>query len=90
MLLRGLATRELAKRQLAAQVREHEQSKKDKRAKELEPEQPDDISDIASSDFGWGNQTRAKVRRQQKMLERAVDRLKEDDDDSDIAHLLEE
>lgn len=102
ILLRGLITRDQNRRQLARQVREQEAKVSEERKKTL-LERPDDleVSKTTSTEFGWGKQTRQRVKKQQEVLERVVDDLKRqeelklagavhDDSDAEIEELLED
>ena len=111
ILIRNLVTRELAKRQLEEKVRADERRIQKERTDRL-VEKPDELAGGGGGDagdkttgstteFGWGKKTRRKVKKQKEMFERAVDRLKEQqqqgqgssynsDEDADIQDLLED
>ncbi|CAG60905.1 uncharacterized protein GVI51_J05533 [Nakaseomyces glabratus] len=104
MLFRNLVTRDQNRRQLARQVRQEEERKKEEREKTL-LERPEDfevetIAKSSTTEYGWGKKTRQRVKRQQEVLERAVDDLKRHeqlklsgtgyDSDEEIEELLED
>lgn len=89
VLFRGIASRELTKREINRKIQQDNQDKADKLVDKV------DEKEIAeASAFGWGKKTRKRVARQQKMLEEKLDELKEkggwDHEDDDIADLLED
>ncbi|CEP61839.1 Pga2p LALA0_S04e01882g [Lachancea lanzarotensis] len=92
-LLRNLAQRHLAKRQLDRKVREGQLAKDEKRVEEL-VDDPNSAQSAESNAFGWGNKTRQRVKRQEKLLEERIEELQKYqgnlDDDQDIADLLED
>lgn len=108
ILIRNLVTRELAKRQLEEKVRADERRLQKERTEKL-VEKPDELDGGDSGDkatgstteFGWGKKTRRRVKKQKEMFERAVDQLKQQqqqglgssynsDEDADIQDLLED
>ncbi|SCU87802.1 LAFA_0E08900g1_1 [Lachancea sp. 'fantastica'] len=92
-LLRNLAQRHLAKRQLDRKVREGEAVKAEQKLEDL-VDDPKSAKAADSNAFGWGNKTRQRVKRQEKMLEERIEELQKYqgnlDDDQDIADLLED
>ncbi|SCV02902.1 LAME_0H06128g1_1 [Lachancea meyersii CBS 8951] len=92
-LLRNLAQKHLAKRQLERKVREGEQAKAEQKLEEL-VDDPKGEETASANAFGWGNKTRQRVKRQEKILEERIQELQKYqgnlDDDQDIAHLLED
>lgn len=104
ILLRRLVQRELAKRQLASQIKADNERKRDNLIDRPEDD-PTTTTVKEPTAFGWGNKTRYRVQKQQEMLGKAIDNLKEKqkrqnasatgtaynaDSDDDIADLLEE
>ncbi|SCU85580.1 LADA_0D08372g1_1 [Lachancea dasiensis] len=93
VLLRNLAQRHLAKKQLENKVREGEKLRAEERQEKL-VEDPNSVASVNENAFGWGNKTRQRVKRQEKILEERIDELKKYqgnlDDDEDIADLLED
>lgn len=97
MLLRRLAQRELAKRQLASQVQRDQERKQEKLIDRPEEEATTTSVAAEPETFGWGNKTRYRVKKQQELLGQAIDNLKKKqqhqagyDSDEDIADLLED
>lgn len=95
LLLRNIASRELVKKQLAAQVEKDKRDKEEKRSKDL-IDKPDDAATAETTSFGWGKKTRRRVKRQQELFENALEEAKrrnqglDPDSDADIEELLEE
>ncbi|CAI4035964.1 hypothetical protein SMKI_14G1740 [Saccharomyces mikatae IFO 1815] len=95
LLVRNIASRELAKKQLAAQVEKDKQDKEEKRSKDL-IDRPDESAVAKTTSFGWGKKTRKRVKKQQELFENALEEAKkrqqgmEPDSDADIEELLEE
>ena len=93
ILMRNLAQKQLAKKQLETKLRQGEEAKALEKQKELvaDPKDEDHAQDNA---FGWGNKTRKRVKRQEKILEERIEELKKYqgslDDDKDIEDLLED
>ncbi|QLG74185.1 hypothetical protein HG535_0G00690 [Zygotorulaspora mrakii] len=93
ILIRNLAQRELAKRKLQSQVREDEKSLSEKKGENL-IDRPREVASTAT-EFGWGNKTRKRVKKQEevfsKMVERAqLQQLEGENDLNDIEDLLED
>ncbi|KOG97015.1 Processing of GAS1 and ALP protein 2 [Saccharomyces pastorianus] len=95
MLVRNIASRELAKKQLAAQVEHDKREKEEKRSEEL-IDKLDGPSVAETTSFGWGKKTRQRVKKQQELFEKALEEAKQKqqgrdpDSDADIEELLEE
>ncbi|EJS42003.1 YNL149C [Saccharomyces arboricola H-6] len=95
LLVRNIASRELAKKQLAAQVEKDKREKEEKRSKEL-IDKPGEPAVGETTSFGWGKKTRQRVKKQQELFENALEEAKkrqqgmDPDSDADIEELLEE
>ncbi|CAI4049801.1 hypothetical protein SKDZ_14G1730 [Saccharomyces kudriavzevii ZP591] len=95
LLVRNIASRELAKKQLAAQVEKDKRAKEEKRSKDL-IDKPGEPATAETTSFGWGKKTRRRVKKQQELFENALEEAKkrqqtvEPDSDADIEELLEE
>lgn len=99
ILIRRLVQRELAKRQLANQIKADQERKKNQLIEGTDSLYNDSKDDKEPTAFGWGNKTRYRVKKQQEMLGQAIDNLKKkqqyttayhEDSDEDIADLLED
>lgn len=95
LLVRNYVAREMAKKQLERQVRDDERMLSDNKKKNL-VDDPETEKMAQSTQFGWGNKTRKRVKKQQEMLQKAIEQIKKEkkfageDSDEDIADLLED
>lgn len=94
ILIRNIVSRELAKNKLKSQIRKDEREMSDNKGKEL-IDQPEADATTTSIEYGWGNRTRQKVKKQEDMLAKMVERAQiekdqNDDDIADIQDLLQE
>ncbi|CUS22336.1 LAQU0S05e03092g1_1 [Lachancea quebecensis] len=93
LLFRNLTQKHLAKKQLEQKLRKSEEAKAAEKQKELVAD-PQDDETIQDNAFGWGNKTRKRVKRQEKILEERLQELEKlqgsQDDDKDIEDLLED
>lgn len=94
ILIRNLASRELAKRKLKNEVRKDERDLSDKNIKEL-VDDPDAEGASSATPFGWGNMTRQRVKKQEELFTKVVERAQlqqeqGDDDFADIEEFLED
>ncbi|QLL32762.1 hypothetical protein HG536_0D02840 [Torulaspora globosa] len=94
ILIRNLVSRELAKRKLQSQIRKDERELSDNKGKEL-IDNPEADATTSSIEYGWGNRTRQKIKKQEDMLAKMVEHAqiekdRTEDDLSDIQDLLEE
>lgn len=94
VLIRNLAQRELAKRKLQNHVREDERELSEKRGRDL-IDHPEEETVSSTTQFGWGNKTRQRVKKQEEVFTKMVERAQEqqvqgDNDLEDIEDLLED
>ena len=94
ILIRNLVSRELAKRKLQSQIRRDERELSDNKGQDL-IENPEANATTTSIEYGWGNRTRQKIKKQEDMLAKMVERAqiekdRNEDDLDDIKDLLEE
>ncbi|CCD25624.1 Pga2p NDAI_0F03060 [Naumovozyma dairenensis CBS 421] len=92
IFIRNYVAKELAKKQLERQAREDEHRiSKEKKEKLIDV--PEDEKKSETTAFGWGNKTRRRVKKQEEILEKAVENLQrrqldDEDSDADIQDLL--
>lgn len=88
ILIRNLVSRELAKRKLQSEVRKDERELSDNKGRNLidNPE-----AETTATQFGWGNRTRQRVKKQEDLLAKMVERAQaeKDQDEDDLADIQE-
>lgn len=86
ILIRNLASRELAKRKLQSEVRKDERDMSDNKARDL-VDNPE--AEATATQFGWGNKTRQRVKKQEDMLAKMIERaqMEKDQGDDDLADI---
>ncbi|AET40756.1 Pga2p Ecym_6381 [Eremothecium cymbalariae DBVPG len=95
ILIRNHVQKIIANRELKRKLKEDEDSLSTDRMNSL-VEDPDKESESTTTAFGWGETTRMKVKKQEKLLEEKLQTLRkrqgniDDDDDKDIEDLLED
>lgn len=94
ILIRNLVSRELAKRKLQSEVRKDERELSDNKGKDL-VDNPEEDATTTNIEYGWGNRTRQRVKKQEDMLAKMVERAQiekdqNEDDLADIQDLLQE
>ncbi|CDO92019.1 unnamed protein product [Kluyveromyces dobzhanskii CBS 2104] len=95
-IVRQIAQRELAKRQLKNQLADDNAEAIAANAANAEDANLVDTNETpaSSASFGWGNKTRQRVKKQEQMLEAELQRIQENEahldpeDDKDIEELL--
>lgn len=90
ILIRNLVSRELAKRKLQSQVRKDERELSDNKSKNL-VDNPESEAETTAAKFGWGNKTRQRVKKQEDMLAKMIERaqMEKDENDDDLADIEE-
>lgn len=86
ILIRNLASRELAKRKLQSEVRKDERNMSDNKARDL-VDNPE--AETTATQFGWGNKTRQRVKKQEDMLAKMIERaqMEKDQGEDDLADI---
>ncbi|AMD19376.1 HBR475Cp [Eremothecium sinecaudum] len=91
-LLRGHLQKYLSNRELKRKANIDEKEIAKKQLDDL-VEDPNQQVESSTTAFGWGEKTRERVRKQEKILQEQIEKLKQnqgnEDDDEDIEDLLE-
>lgn len=90
--IRQIAQRELAKKDLKNKLKDDEDLTAQNNLNNLLEKPEDSSAATTSSSFGWGKKTRQRVKLQEQILEAELQKLQENnqdsDDDKDIEDLL--